>query len=164
MTKDPAQRPLLAFAAGQGFRPCTPRAIPTTRRMRNGLIGMWEVPARQREAAGLMVCKGHKMEEFKVSFKHTSSPGVACTSVIPVAGVLLWPKQRLTKRARSCLWGMYIYHIVGYTVSYSKPFLQLSLPRYCASQLPSALSNSDCHPSDFCPVWLTLLIPYLSAS
>lgn len=153
MTKDPAQRPLLAFAAGQGFRPCTPRAIPTTRRMRNGLIGMWEVPARHREAAGLMVCKGHKMEEFKVSFKHASSPGVACTSVIPVAGVLLWPKQRrLTKRAKSCL-----YRILSH-------FCSSHCLRYSVSQLPSAFSNSDCHPSDFCPVWLTLLIPYLSAS
>lgn len=65
--------------------PCTPRAIPKTRRMKNGLIGIQEVPTLQREAAGLAVCKGHKMEEFK----HTSSPGVACTSVIPVSGALL---------------------------------------------------------------------------
>lgn len=76
--------------------PAPPRAIATTRRMKNGLIGIQEVPALWREAAGLVVCKGHKMEEFK----HTSSPRVACTSVIPVSGPSLAETKEAHKESK----------------------------------------------------------------
>lgn len=37
--------------------------------------GFQEMPALQREAAGLVVCSGHKMEELKAFFKHHLAPG-----------------------------------------------------------------------------------------
>lgn len=52
MSRDPAQRLLLAIAAGQGFTPCIPRATPTTQRMRKGLIrSRWCQPYRRKQQA-----------------------------------------------------------------------------------------------------------------
>lgn len=131
MIKDPAQQPLTATAARQGLTPCTLIAIPTIRRLRNGLIRIHQgLPEDASPTRGK-----HQTWWYARGTKWKSSRPPSSTHLAPGCLYLCDPSgwgPSLAKRQEAHKESQVMFvrdnsKNVGYTSSYSnQPFPQFS--------------------------------------